>query len=77
MRTREIEEVEVESVAYIVFDAFGLDTGDYSFSYVARWSLGDMEKIKETGERVVSCAKRILSAAGGSGEVNPTEAVTV
>ena len=34
---REIQEVEVESVAYIVCDAIGLDTSDYSFSYVARW----------------------------------------
>jgi len=30
-RTRQIQEVEVESVAYIVCDALGLDTSDYSF----------------------------------------------
>ena len=46
VRTREIQEVEVESVAYIVCDALGLDTSDYSFSYVARWASGDVEKIK-------------------------------
>lgn len=42
-RSREIQEVEVDSVAYIVCDALGLDTGDYSFAYVARWSEGDPE----------------------------------
>jgi hypothetical protein len=50
VRSREIQEVEVESVAYIVCDALGLDTSDYSFSYV--------EKIKETGERAVECARK-------------------
>jgi hypothetical protein len=35
VRPREIQEVEVESVAYIVCDALGLDTSDYSFAYVA------------------------------------------
>ena len=60
-RSREIQEVEVESVAYIVCDALGLDTSDYSFRYVAAWSDGDVEKIKETGERAVTCASAILN----------------
>jgi antirestriction protein ArdC len=61
-RSREVQEVEVESVAYIVCDAIGLDASDYSFRYVAAWSDGDVEKIKVTGERVVTCAHAILSA---------------
>ena len=59
-RSKEVAEVEVESVAYIVCDAIGLDSGDYSFAYVARWSDGATELIKETAERVVRCAKHIL-----------------
>ena len=39
-RSKEVAEVEVESVAYIVCDAIGLDSGDYSFAYVARWADG-------------------------------------
>jgi hypothetical protein len=35
-RSKEVAEVEVESVAYIVCDALGLDTSDYRFAYVAR-----------------------------------------
>jgi hypothetical protein len=61
-RSREIQEVEVESVAYIVCDALGLNTGDYSFAYVARWSDGSTELVKDTAERVVRCAKKILTA---------------
>ncbi|MBA2726212.1 MAG: ImmA/IrrE family metallo-endopeptidase, partial [Actinobacteria bacterium] len=60
--SREVAEVEVESVAYIVCDALGLDTGDYSFAYVARWSDGSTELMKDTAERAVRCAKEILFA---------------
>ena len=59
-RPREIQEVEVESVAYTVCDAIGLDTSDYSFAYVARWSDGFAELVKDTAERVIGCAKQIL-----------------
>ena len=58
--SREIAEVEVESVAFIVCDALGLDTGDYSFAYVAQWSNGDPELVRDTGERVMGCARRML-----------------
>jgi antirestriction protein ArdC len=64
-RSREVQEVEVESVAYIVCDALGLDTSDYSFRYVAAWSDGDVAKLKETGKRVVDCARAILDVTEG------------
>lgn len=48
------------SVAYIVCDAIGFDSGDYSFAYVARWAEGSTDLLKETGERVIACAKEIL-----------------
>ena len=57
----EVAEVEVESVAYIVCDALGLDTSGYSFAYVAHWSDGSTELMKDTGERVIGCAKGILA----------------
>ena len=50
----------MESVAYIVCDAIGLDSGDYSFAYVARWADGSTDLLKETGEKVIACAKQIL-----------------
>jgi antirestriction protein ArdC len=59
--SREVAEVEVESVAYIVCDALGLDSSGYSFAYVARWSDGATELIKDTAERVICCAKYILA----------------
>jgi hypothetical protein len=65
--SREVAEVEVESVAYIVCDALGLDTSDYSFAYVARWSDGFVELVKDTAERVVECARRILQSLEAEG----------
>ena len=69
VRSREIQEVEVESVAYIVCDAIGLDTSDYSFAYVARWSGGKSELVKDTAGRVVGCSKGILAGSSVGSEV--------
>ena len=66
--SREVAEVEVESVAYIVCDALGLDSGDYSFPYITRWAEGSEELVKETAERVIGCAKEILASL----EAEPT-----
>jgi len=52
--------VEVESVAYVVCHALGLDRGDYSFAYVTRWSEGSTDLLRETAERSIGCAKQIL-----------------
>jgi hypothetical protein len=54
-------------VAFVVLDALGLASDDYSFPYVARWANGDVEILRQTAERVVSCASRIL---GGLQENN-------
>jgi hypothetical protein len=59
-RGRELQEAEVESVAYVVCGARGLDTGDYSFPYVARWSGGVAALVAETAERVIGCSRHIL-----------------
>lgn len=34
--------------------------GDLLFAYVARWSDGFAELVKDTAERVIGCAKQIL-----------------
>lgn len=61
-RSKEVAEVEVESVAYIVCDAIGLDSGDYSFAYVARWSDGSSDLLRDTADRAITCNKGILAS---------------
>ncbi len=74
-RSKEVAEVEVESVAYIVCDAIGLDSGDYSFAYVARWASGDIEMIKKTAERVVECARVLVDGIVDAGDNDATPAL--
>ena len=61
---RDVVEVEAESVAYLVCTAVGLPTDAYSFPYVARWADGDVELVRRTATRVVSCARQVLEAIG-------------
>lgn len=67
--SREAAEVEVESLAYVVCDAVGLDTGEYSFAYVARWADGSGELVKHVAERAIGCASQILKALRPAVEV--------
>ncbi|MFN0029838.1 MAG: ArdC-like ssDNA-binding domain-containing protein [Acidimicrobiales bacterium] len=57
-------EVEAESVAYLVCATLGIDTDDYSFPYLARWSGSDLELIRTTAARALGCARRILTDLG-------------
>jgi len=61
---RPLAELEAESTAYVVCRTFGLDTGEYSFGYVACWAGGGPEavaRIKASGGRIQQAASVILS----------------
>jgi antirestriction protein ArdC len=58
------QEIEAESVAYLILGASGLDTDAYSFGYVAGWSRGDTDLIRATSERVLACARTVLDHLG-------------
>jgi antirestriction protein ArdC len=62
---RALKELEAESVAFVVCRALGLDTGDYSFGYVAGWAHGGDEAakaLKACAGRIHDAAKTILDA---------------
>lgn len=73
--SRDIKEVEAESVAYIVCNAAGLATDSYSFPYVAIWAKGDTDLVAKTGQRVMQTAKKILEGLSW-GSVDIREAKT-
>jgi len=58
------KEVEAESVAFLVTSAHGMDTGQYSFPYVAGWAQhhgGDIEAtLRQSAGRALTTAHRIL-----------------
>ena len=51
---------EVESVAYVVCTHFGIDTSDYSFSYITGW-LSDGDTLKNLLSIVQETAANIIS----------------
>lgn len=65
---KEVEEVIVESVAYIVGQYFGLDSSEYSFGYVAGWSNGDVEQIKKAGSLIQRLSSEMIDAIEKEGK---------
>ena len=61
--SRDVAEVEAESVAFLVTGAHGIDSGDYTIPYVAGWAGGQTGTVVATAERVLSTAATILAAA--------------
>ena len=57
---RNLSEVFVESIAYIVADHFGLDTSRCSFNYIAKWAKGDPKVVIELGSKIQKCANHFI-----------------
>jgi hypothetical protein len=62
--TRQVKEVEAESVAYVVSVAHGMSTDQYSFPYVAAWA-GDNAAgaIQASQGRIAHAARTIIEAS--------------
>jgi hypothetical protein len=61
---RALAELEAESTAYVVCHALGLDSGDYSFGYVATWAGGGQQAVaavRASCGRIQRAAAEILS----------------
>ena len=62
-QTRNSKEVEAESVAYTVCQHYGIDTSDYSFSYVVGWSKGkETPELKASLETIRRTAAELIHA---------------
>lgn len=59
---RNLSEVFVESIAYIVADHFGLDTSMCSFNYIAGWAKGDPKVVINLGTKVQKCANKFIES---------------
>ena len=59
---RDTKEIQAESVAYTVCRELGIDTSDYSFSYVASWASDrELSVLKENIEVITSTANNIVN----------------
>jgi len=62
---RALKELEAESVAYVVCSELGIDSGEYSFGYVAGWAGGGeaaSKAISASAQRIQQAARAILDA---------------
>lgn len=59
-KDRNLSEVFVESIAYIVANHFGLDTSLCSFNYIIKWADGEPEKVIELGSKIQDCANKFI-----------------
>jgi len=59
-KDRNLSEIFVESIAYIVADYFGLDTSPCSFNYIIKWAKGDPKTVLELGSKIQTCANSFI-----------------
>ena len=61
--TRNGKEVEAEAVAYTVLQHYGIDTGDYSFAYIAGWSKDkETPELKASLDRIRKASDEMITA---------------
>lgn len=67
MKDRNTKEVEAESIAYTVCQHFGIDTSEYSFSYVAGWSSGkEAPELKSSLDTIRKTASELITGIEAS-----------
>lgn len=60
-KTRDVEELEAESVAFVVCKYLDLDTDDYSFPYIVSWTGDEFQDIlKESLSEIQKTANKII-----------------
>ena len=60
-KDRTTKEVEAESVAYVVCSHFGLDTSEYSFSYIAGWSSNkEMSELRNSMDTIRVTSSKLI-----------------
>lgn len=60
-KERNLSEIFVESIAYIVADYFGFNTSKSSFSYITKWSKGDMKNLLKLGKKIQEASDDMIN----------------
>ena len=58
--TRELLEIEAESVAYLLCRTIDLDSSSYSIPYLAGWADGDLELAEATAQRILTATAAMV-----------------
>ena len=60
--TKDVKEIEAESVSYVVCQKYGIETGDNSFGYLATWSSHDLSEVKASLDTIRNEANSLINA---------------
>ena len=60
-KDKDLSEIFVESIAYIVADHFGLDTSMCSFNYITQYANGDPKVVIDLGTKIQKCANEFIN----------------
>jgi antirestriction protein ArdC len=77
--SRALAELEAESAAYVICAALGIDSGDYSFGYLATWAGGGADAvaaIKSSCARIQRAARGVLDALAWQDEIDDLESAS-
>ena len=61
-KDRNLSEIFVESISYLVADHFGLDTSRCSFNYITKWAKGEPKTVIELGNKIQKCANQFIDS---------------
>ena len=66
--TRDIAELEAESIAYVVCKHFGIDAEVRSSRYIALWN-GDSKALRDSLDRIASTARELIDDCESAADV--------
>jgi len=61
-KSKEVKEIEAESISYVVCQKYGIETGDNSFGYLVSWGSHDMSEFKASLDTIRKESNGIISA---------------
>ena len=60
--SKEVKEIEAESVSYVVCQKYGIETGANSFGYLATWGTHDLNEFKASQDTIRKEANTLINA---------------
>ncbi|MCL2546182.1 MAG: YodL domain-containing protein [Oscillospiraceae bacterium] len=60
--SKDVKEIEAESVSYVVCQKYGIETGANSFGYLATWGTHDMNEFKASQDTIRKEANTLINA---------------
>lgn len=59
--SRNQQEIEAESIAYVVSNYFGIDTSSYSFDYITSWQDNDKAEVKQSLQVIQETSNMLIN----------------